>query len=218
MRKHNILLTGASRGLGRATARLLAQQGHRLVLVARGADLHDLAAELGATAIQADVGQEAERIAAAAGPIDILINNASALGPSPMPALRDLAWQDLESILRTNVLAPLHLTQLLVAGLTTLVNITSDAGFNAYPGWGGYGMSKAALEHQSRTWAAEHPELRVLLVDPSDMFTEMHQLAEPGVDLSHLPGPELVAPALVELLATAGPGLTRTRLHAVAVR
>lgn len=217
MKKHNILLTGASRGLGRATARLLARQGHRLVLVARGADLYELAAELGATAIQADVGEDAERIVAQAGPVDVLINNASALGPSPMPALRDLAWQDLERILRTNVLAPLHLTQLLIDGLTTLVNITSDAGFEAYPGWGGYGLSKAALEHQTRTWAAEHPSLRVLLVDPSDMNTEMHQLAEPGVDLGHLPEPELIAPALVELLATAGPGFLRTRLHAVAV-
>lgn len=218
MKKHTILITGASRGLGRETARALARLGHRLILVARGADLHELASELGATAIQADVGQDAERIAELAGPVDVLINNASDLGPSPQPALRDLDWRDLEQVLRTNVLAPLHLTQLLVNGLTTLVNITSDAGFEAYPGWGAYGMSKAALEHQSRTWAAEHPELRVLLVDPSDMDTDMHRRAEPGVDLSHLPGPELIAPALVELLNTAGNGFTRTRLHAVAVR
>lgn len=209
-----ILITGASRGLGRETARLL--KDHTLFLVARESpELHDLARELGATAIPADVGEDAERIARTSGPVDVLVNNASELGPSPMPPLQFLHWTVLERILRTNVLAPLHLTQLLLPGLTTLVNLSSDAGVEAYPGWGGYGLSKAALEHQTRTWAAEHPQLRVLLVDPSDMNTDMHRRAEPGVDLAHLPGPERIAPALVKLLLEAQPGFLRTRLEAV---
>jgi NAD(P)-dependent dehydrogenase (short-subunit alcohol dehydrogenase family) len=204
----NILITGASQGLGLETARLL--KHHRLVLVARTQSKLE-AVGLDAQLIAADVGQDAERIASLAGPIDVLINNASALGP--MLPLKDYPWQELEAVLRTNVLAPLHLTQLLLPGLKTLVNITSDAGVNAYPTWGGYGLSKAALEHQTRTFAEENPGLRVLLVDPSDMNTEMHRQAEPGVDLSHLPGPERIAPSLVELLE--GPaGFLRTRLEA----
>lgn len=202
----NILITGASQGLGRETARLLAPH-HNLILVAR----HEVPLE-GTRFVVGDVGQDAERIARQAGPVDVLINNASALGP--MLPLKDYPWQALEQVLRTNVLAPLHLTQLLLPGLKTLVNISSDAGVNAYPTWGGYGLSKAALEHQTRTWAEENPHLRVLLIDPSDMNTAMHREAEPGVDLSHLPGPERIAPALVELLE--GPsGFLRTRLEAV---
>ncbi len=207
----NILITGASQGLGLETARLLAPK-HNLILVARHPDkLNRAAKELNAKAVVADVGQDAERIAHEAQNVDVLINNASALGP--MLPLNDYPWEQLLEVLRTNVLAPLHLTQLLKNHLKTLVNISSDAGVNAYPTWGGYGLSKAALEHQTRTLAEENPHLRVLLIDPSDMNTEMHRQAEPGVDLGHLPGPERIAPALVELLE--GPsGFLRTRLEA----
>ncbi|HEV2878078.1 MAG TPA: SDR family oxidoreductase [Candidatus Eremiobacteraceae bacterium] len=211
-----IVVTGASRGLGYEVAELLAQRKARLVIVARGDEAIERAAArlreyTDVATIAADVSVDAERIVAASvsrfGPVDVLINNASELGPSPMPALESLPWEDFERILRVNAVAPLHLTQLVLPsmrkrGTGTIVNITSDAGVNAYPGWGGYGASKATLEHLSRTLIAEleGSGVRVLVVDPGDMNTEMHRLAEPGVDLSHLPHPRDVAPAIVALL------------------
>lgn len=209
------LITGASRGLGFEIAQLLARRKVKLIIVARdGAALEAATAELrthtDVYAFVGDVSEDAEDIVAAGvarfGRIDVLINNASELGPSPMPALDALAWQDFERILRVNVVAPLHLIQLVLPQMRrfggTIVNISSDAGVAAYPGWGGYGASKAALEHLSRTLAAEVADdpVRVLVVDPGDMNTEMHRLAEPGADLSHLPHPRLVAPAIVSLL------------------
>jgi NAD(P)-dependent dehydrogenase (short-subunit alcohol dehydrogenase family) len=209
------VITGASIGLGREIARILAGRGVRLVLAARRADLlEQTAAELRTVtdveALPLDVSENAERLIDAAvdrfGGIDILVNNASELGPSPMPRLLDYHWSDLERVMRVNVLAPLHLIQLAVPrmhrnGGGVIFNITSDAGVNAYAGWGGYGSSKAALEHLSRILAAEIGELpvRLYVVDPGDMNTEMHRLAEPGVDLSHLPGPEGAAAAIVKL-------------------
>lgn len=210
------LITGASKGLGREIARLYAGKGARLVLVARGeAALREAAKELSATtevlALAADVGEEAERIAQAAlglfGRVDVLINNASEIGPSPMPPLEAYPWDALLSVLRINAVAPLHLTQLLLPqmkarGEGVIINVTSDAGVVAYPGWGGYGASKAALEHLSRVLGAElvGSGINLYVVDPGDMNTEMHQLAEPGVDLSHLPGPEVPAPVFVHLV------------------
>ncbi len=212
-----VLVTGASRGLGREVARAFAHEGARLVLAARGAEgLRAVADEFAATteveAVVADVSQEAERVVEAAirrfGRVDVLVNNASELGPSPMPALEEYRWQDLERVLRVNVLAPLHLAQLVLPGMRArrqgvVVNVTSDAGVEAYAGWGGYGASKAALEHLSRTLAAELEStgIRVFAVDPGDMDTDMHRLAEPGEDLSHLPGPEAAAPAFPWLVA-----------------
>jgi short-subunit dehydrogenase len=124
-----------------------------------------------------------------------------------MPPLEALGWQDMERILRVNVTAPLHLTQLVLPQMRSrgdgaIINVTSDAGVEAYPGWGGYGASKAALEHLSRVLAAEleGTGVRVYVVDPGDMNTEMHRLAEPGVDLSGLPGPEVSAPAFLRLV------------------
>jgi len=216
LRGANVLITGASRGLGYETAELLARRGARLAIVARRSEpLESASARLreftDVASIAADVSEEAERIVGATiarfGPIDILINNASDLGPSPMPALDSLPWDVFERILRVNAIAPLHLAQLVLPSMRkrrsgTIVNITSDAGVNAYPGWGGYGGSKAALEHLSRTLIAEleGTGVRVLLVDPGDMNTEMHQLAEPGVDLWHLPHPKEIAPAIIALL------------------
>ena len=207
------IITGASKGLGRAMARLLAREGHALVINARGAEALDRAArELApltdVLAVAGDVSEIAEEIAGRAlqefGRVDLLINNASTIGRSPMPPLEHHSWQSLLQIYKINVVAPLHLAQLLIPGMRlrrhgTIVNITSDAGVNAYPGWGGYGSSKAALEHASRILAKEleGSGIRVLAIDPGDMNTEMHRLAEPGVDLSHLPDPELVAPRVL---------------------
>lgn len=191
-----ILITGASRGLGRA----LAEQFHdqQLALVAR----RPFAGPEGALILQADVGQDAERIVQETldrfGRIDILINNASTLGATPVPSLQQADWRDLAKVLHTNVLAPLHLTQL--AGARIVVNITSDAGAEAYPGWGVYGMSKAALEHQTRTWAAEHADRVFVAVDPGDMDTDMHRQAVPDADPAGLQDPQAVAAKLAAWL------------------
>jgi NAD(P)-dependent dehydrogenase (short-subunit alcohol dehydrogenase family) len=201
-----VLITGASKGLGFAVAKLLARRGHPLVINARGeAALQRAARELArdteVLAVAGDVSEVAEEIAARAverfGRVDVLINNASELGL--MVPLAEHPWQSLERVFRVNVVAPLHLIQLLRP--STVVNISSDAAANAYPRWGGYAASKAALEHASRTLAAEQPEMRVLVIDPGDMNTEMHALAEPGVDLSHLPSPEERAPKILEAVA-----------------
>src|SRR5713226_9793272 len=204
---HNdvICITGASKGLGLALARLFAGRGNPLIINARGEELQDVERELSklaeVVAVSGDVSEIAEEIAAAAlarfGRVDILINNASELGPSPMPLLTEHAWQSLERIFRVNVIAPIHLIHLLRP--RTIVNITSDAAVNAYPHWGGYGSSKAALEHASRILAKElEGSARVIFIDPDEMNTEMHALAEPGVDLSHLPSPDAVAPRIIE--------------------
>jgi len=216
LRGRTALITGASRGLGLEVARLYAGRGARLVLVARGeAALREAAAELSAAtdvlALAADVSEEAEHIAGAAldrfGRIDVLVNNASEIGPSPMPSLEAYPWDALLRVLRINAVAPLHLIQLVLPQMKArregvIINVTSDAGVQAYPGWGGYGASKAALEHLSRILAAEleGSGVRLYIVDPGDMNTQMHREAEPGVDLSHLPGPEVVAPAFVRLV------------------
>ncbi|HEY3248394.1 MAG TPA: SDR family oxidoreductase [bacterium] len=210
------LITGASKGLGRQIALRYAEAGAKLILVARGEPALTEAAEQLASrtevlAIAADVSEDTEGIAQAAldrfGRVDVLINNASDIGPSPMPALDAYPWDALLHVFRVNTVAPLHLIQLLLPqmksrGEGVIINVTSDAGAVAYPGWGGYGASKAALEHISRVLAAEleGTGIRVYVVDPGDMDTEMHRLAEPGVDLSHLPGPEVPAPAFVWLV------------------
>jgi NAD(P)-dependent dehydrogenase (short-subunit alcohol dehydrogenase family) len=212
------LVTGASRGLGRAVARVYAERGLGLILTARDRhDLHLIADELsGITDVLPLAGDVADPLHAETlveaglerfGRIDVLINNASELGPSPMPELQDLSPDDFEQILRVNLVAPLRLSQLVLLGMRErhsglIVNVTSDAGVQAYPTWGGYGASKAGLEHLSRIMAAEleGSGVRVYVVDPGDMNTAMHAAAEPGVDLSHLPGPEVVAPAFLTLL------------------
>ena len=207
------LITGASRGLGLALARELARGGWRLIIDARDPiTLESARAELAqhtrVIAIAGDVTDAAHRgalVAAARelGGIDAIVNNASILGPSPQPALLDYPLDVLEQVYRANVIAPLALIQAAHTALlpgARIVNITSDAGVEAYPGWGGYGSSKAALEQLSAILAAELADLRVYWVDPGDMRTQMHQDAFPGEDISDRPLPEASVPGLVELL------------------
>jgi NAD(P)-dependent dehydrogenase (short-subunit alcohol dehydrogenase family) len=206
------LVTGASRGLGRALAAALAADGWRLVLDARdGARLATAVAALPfpdrVTALAGDVSDPAHRAAlAAAVPdrLDLLVNNASDLGPSPLPPLAELPLPAFERVLSVNAVAPLGLVQLLLPALRRaggrVLQISSDAAVEAYPGWGGYGASKAALDQLSAVLAAEEPELRVYAVDPGDMATDMHQAAFPGEDISDRPGPESVVPALLRLI------------------
>ena len=226
------LITGASKGLGLEIARLYAERGARLAIAARHPGPLERAAEelrqkTEVVSLAIDVSQEAERLVEAVlerfGRIDVLVNNASELGPSPMPELESLGWQDMERILRVNVTAPLHLTQLVLPqmrarGSGVVINVTSDAGVEAYAGWGGYGASKAALEHMSRVLAEElaGSGIRVYVVDPGDMNTEMHRLAEPGVDLSGLPGPEVAAPAFVRLVEEEQAAFGRFQAQAMA--
>jgi NAD(P)-dependent dehydrogenase (short-subunit alcohol dehydrogenase family) len=202
------IITGASRGLGLALAGALTRDGWDLVIDARGADeLYDAARDLaGVTAIAGDVAHAAHRRALvdAAGPrIDLLVNNASVLGPSPQPDLADYDIGVLEHVYRVNVLAPLALAQLALARMpdgAVVLNVTSDAAVWPYEGWGGYGSSKAALEQVSAVLGAENPRLRVYAVDPGDMRTRMHQEAFPGEDISDRPPPEDSVPGLLALL------------------
>jgi NAD(P)-dependent dehydrogenase (short-subunit alcohol dehydrogenase family) len=214
------IITGASRGLGLALARALAGGGWSLVIDARDArDLERAAHELvDAVAVPGDVADPDHRRAlvdAAGERVDLLVNNASLLGPSPQPPLRDYPLEVLERVYRVNVLAPLALVQrvlpLMPAG-GRILNVTSDAAVEPYEGWGGYGSSKAALEQLTAILAAEHPELRVYAVDPGDMRTRMHQEAFPGEDISDRPLPEASVPGLLELIEGTRPS-GRYRAH-----
>jgi NAD(P)-dependent dehydrogenase (short-subunit alcohol dehydrogenase family) len=208
------VITGASEGLGLALARELAGLGWSLVLDARHAGR--LAAATSGLpggphrVLAGDVSDPAHRrdlvdAAAALGGAEVLVNNASTLGASPLPALADLDTATYLRLLEVNLVAPVVLAASLAGQLRKragrVVNVTSDAAVEAYPTWGGYGSSKAGLDHASRILAAEEPELRVYAVDPGDMRTRMHQDAFPGEDISDRPGPEHAVPALVRVLA-----------------
>jgi NAD(P)-dependent dehydrogenase (short-subunit alcohol dehydrogenase family) len=204
------LITGASKGLGRALARVLADRGWTLVLDARGAAaLEAVAHELpDAIAVPGDVTNPRHRkeLTAAVrerGRLSLLVNNASYLGPSPMPGLGEYPLDEFAWVFEVDVIAPLALIQQvlpLFAEHAAVLNISSDAAVEPYAGWGGYGSAKAALDHLSAIMAAEHPELSVYAVDPGDMRTDMHQAAFPGEDISDRPEPETVVPALLRLL------------------
>jgi NAD(P)-dependent dehydrogenase (short-subunit alcohol dehydrogenase family) len=210
------LITGASQGLGRALATELADRGWALVIDARRADRLDatakeLAERTHVVAVAGDVTDQHHRARLVAavqdlGRLDLLVNNASTLGASPLPELADIEPDVLRRTFEVNAIAPIALAQpllpLLQARHGTVVSITSDAGLEAYPTWGGYGSSKAAFEHLSAVLGVEQPGIRVLVVDPGDLRTEMHQDAFPGEDISDRPPPESIVPALVDLIVS----------------
>jgi NAD(P)-dependent dehydrogenase (short-subunit alcohol dehydrogenase family) len=217
------VVTGASQGLGRALAEALVDRGWSVVVDARRADRLSRAVESlrprsgdtsVVTAVVGDVTDPGHRAALAQaarelGPVHLVVNNASTLGASPLPRLSEITPEVLERTFAVNVIAPIALVQALddqLADGATIVNITSDAAVEAYEGWGGYGASKAALEHASRVLAAERPDRRVLVVDPGDMRTEMHQDAFPGEDISDRPEPAASVPGLLALLTGDAPG------------
>jgi NAD(P)-dependent dehydrogenase (short-subunit alcohol dehydrogenase family) len=206
------LVTGASAGLGLELAQTLAGRGYRLVIDARGPDGLErarsrLAASTEVTAVAGDVADPAHRAALGTaveryGRLDLLVNNASRLGPSPQPALADYPLDELSRVYEVDVFAPLALIQRFLPALRggTVVNVSSDAAVEAYAGWGGYGSAKAALDQLTAVLAAERPDLRVYAFDPGDMRTAMHQAAFPGEDISDRPEPRTAVPPLLRLL------------------
>jgi NAD(P)-dependent dehydrogenase (short-subunit alcohol dehydrogenase family) len=219
LRNQAALVTGASRGLGAALARRLAEKGARVVLVARhrdaldavvrsirdaGGDAHALTADVAdQRAVYPLAGAAAELV----GPLDLLIHNASELGPTPLRLLLDTECEDFERVLAVNLVGPFRLTKAIAGSMAlrgrgTIVHVSSDASVNAYPTWGAYSASKAALDHLGRVFAAELTPhgVRVLSVDPGDMNTEMHRAAIPDADPTSLADPDDVAARIVRLL------------------
>jgi NAD(P)-dependent dehydrogenase (short-subunit alcohol dehydrogenase family) len=216
------LITGGSRGLGAALGRALAREGARVVLVARGeeelvrvvesiraegGDAHGFAADVGA---KEDIHRIAGAAAALAGPVDILVHDASTLGPTPLRLLLDTECEDFGRVLDVNLLGPFRLTRAVAGGMVLrgrglVLQITSDASVSAYPTWGAYGVSKAALDHLGRTWAAElaGTGVQVLTVDPGEMRTAMHAEAMPEADPATLADPAVVAARIVEIIRAA---------------
>jgi NAD(P)-dependent dehydrogenase (short-subunit alcohol dehydrogenase family) len=208
------IVTGASQGFGHALTAALARDGWTVIATGRDTDRLEATRAIDPsriTIVRGDVRSpqhQKELLAAAeaAGGLDLLVHNASALGPSPLPFVEELAPQELTRIFDVNVVAPLALTQLALPLLRksaspTVVALSSDAAVEAYEGWSGYGSSKAALDHLMAVFAAEEPAVSVYAFDPGDMRTEMHQQAFPGEDISDRPEPETVVPALLDLLA-----------------
>lgn len=211
------IITGGSRGFGLAVARVLVGEEWDVVVDGRRGDaLAAATAGIGPRAhpVIGDVGdplhrrsllEQAQRL----GDLRLLVNNAGALGPSPLPRLCDLAPDALLELFGVNVVVPLALTQLVLPDLVrsggAVLNVTSDAAVEAYPGWGAYGASKAALEQISRVLSVEEPDVKVWWLDPGDMRTQMHQDAFPGEDIADRPAPEDVAPAVARLLRLSPP-------------
>ena len=207
---HQALITGASRGFGRALLGALVARGWACAVDARDATALN-AATAGLANVRAvpgdvtDPGHRAAVVAAAGERLDLLVHNASELGPSPLSGLAAYPLDALRRVYEVDVLAPVALTQLALPALqrasaATVVVLSSDAAVEAYPGWGGYGSAKAALDQIAAVLAAEHPDLRVYAFDPGDMRTAMHQAAFPGEDISDRADPATVAPALLRLL------------------
>jgi NAD(P)-dependent dehydrogenase (short-subunit alcohol dehydrogenase family) len=208
------IITGGSKGLGRALVRALHQLGWTVVTDGRDpAALEALRAALGAgdddptlVTLPGDVTDPDHRaalVAAAGGSVDALVNNASTLGPSPLVPLADFDLDEWRRVHEVNVVAPLALIQAVLPVLAPggrIIDVSSDAAVEAYTGWGAYGSAKAALDHLGRVLAAEHPAVPVYSVDPGDMRTEMHQAAFPGEDISDRPPPEDRVPGLLALV------------------
>ncbi len=204
------IVTGAGQGFGLALATALAARGTRVLATGRDAGrLRAATAGLpGVRAVPGDVtdpAHRAELVAAAGGRLDLLVHNAGELGPSPLPPLSRYPVDALRGVLETTVVAPLALTRLALpllraAAAPAVVTLSSDAAVEAYPGWGGYGAAKAALDHLAAVLAVEEPDVRVWAFDPGDMRTAMHQRAFPGEDVSDRPEPHTVVPALLRLL------------------
>ena len=218
MSQRTAIITGASQGLGLALGRRLVDDGWAVAIDARRADrLADATAELAeraadpdlVEAVVGDVSDPEHRralvdAARRLGEVHLVVNNASTLGASPLPHLDELDDDTLRRVLEVNVVAPVALARELADDLApgaVVVNVSSDAATGAYEGWGGYGASKAALDQVSRVLAAEHPEWRVLAVDPGDMRTELHQDAFPGEDIGDRPDPDGAAASIVALVA-----------------
>jgi len=217
------LVTGSSRGLGRALAEELAARGARLLLVARrGTELEEVAAEIRAGggiahALTGDVADKnavhglAGAAAALLGPIDVLVHNASTLGPVPLRLLLDTECEDLSHVLEVNLVGPFRLTKVIAGSMAlrgqgVVVHVSSDAAVAAYPRWGAYGVSKAAQDHLARQWNAELGELgvRVFSVDPGEMDTEMHRQAMPEADRATLADPKVVARRIADMIESDG--------------
>jgi NAD(P)-dependent dehydrogenase (short-subunit alcohol dehydrogenase family) len=208
------LVTGASRGLGRALAAELVRRGWHVVVDARDAArlasaVDEFQAPNAVTAVAGDVSDPAHRRELAdavdkAGGLDLLVNNASVLGPSPQPRLADYPVDVLEQVYAVNTIAPVALLQLVLPQLEErggrIVDVSSDAAVEAYGGWGGYGSAKAALDQLTAVLAVEHPTLRVYALDPGDMATDLQQQAFPGEDVSDRAAPESVVPAVMKLV------------------
>jgi NAD(P)-dependent dehydrogenase (short-subunit alcohol dehydrogenase family) len=231
------LITGGSRGLGAALAKELARRGARVVVVARGADeldavvgeirdaggqAHGLAADMGnKQAIYSIAGAAADLV----GPIDLLVHNASSLGPTPLPLLLDTACEDLEAVLAVNLIGPFRLTKavagsMALRGRGLVLHITSDAGAVAYQRWGAYGISKAALDHLGRIWAEELQDtgVRFLTIDPGEMDTAMHAAAMPDADRASLARPDEAASRVAEIIASSESIASGSRVDASAWR
>ncbi len=227
------VVTGASKGLGKALSVALARRGATVVMVARGAaELERAAAEVRreggrAVALAFDVADKeavhrvAQLAAELAGEVDILVHNASTLGPVPMPLLLDLACEDLEDVVAVNLVGPFRLTKAIAGPMAlrgggTVVFVSSDAAANAYPGWGAYGVTKAAADHLARSFAAELGDhgVRVFSVDPGEMDTEMHKAAIPDADVTTLAKPSAIADVLVHMLESPAQAPTGRRLEA----
>jgi NAD(P)-dependent dehydrogenase (short-subunit alcohol dehydrogenase family) len=206
------IVTGAGQGFGLALTAALSARGTTVLATGRDAARLRSASAAGATAVPGDVTDPAHRtglVAAARrlGGLDLLVHNAGELGPSPLPRLADHPLDALRAVLDTTVLAPLALTQLALpllraAPAPAIVTLSSDAAVEAYPGWGGYGAAKAALDHLAAVLGVEEPDVAVYAFDPGDMRTAMHQRAFPGEDISDRPEPATVVPALLHLLDT----------------
>lgn len=222
-KEKSVLITGGSRGLGKALALSLASQGAKVVLVARHqAELDETVSEIrsqGGTAfgVVADVGDKESiypvvgQAAALAGPVDILINNASTLGPAPLKLIPDTDCEDFERALEVNTIGPFRLIKAVIGSMVlrrtgVVVNVSSDAAVEAYPTWGVYGASKAALDHLTRIAATEFADtgVRFFSVDPGEMNTRMHAEAMPDVDPGSLPDPSEVAGKIVAMIQHSG--------------